>query len=597
MNSQIKYIAIAVIAVLAGILAGYLLFGGSSDNAPGNTEPMSAQGAAEQIWTCSMHPQIRQNEPGLCPICEMDLVPLDQSGSGDPLVLQMTPEAVKLAQVQTTVIGQKEGSEYVLTLNGKVREDERLAASQTTHLPGRIEQLFVTFTGEQVVKGQKVATIYSPDLITAQRELLEALKFQDVNPDIVLAARKKLAFWKIGDDVIAEIESSGQIRETFTLFADASGYVTKRHVSVGDYVRQGQVLLDLVSYHNVWVLFDAYEEDLARVRVGHQVTFTTPSLPGQTFKSRITYIDPAINPATRVASLRTEVSNRSGRLKPEMFVRGTITTSSNNASTLMVPKTAVLWTGPRSVVYVKLTDRDIPSYQFREVTLGDAVGAFYQVQAGLEPGDEVVTNGNFAIDAAAQLNNQQSMMNKRVSIKGTDNPSYPDYKSETPMEFKEQLEIVVQAYITLKDALVATDHEAATFAASQVKAGLDNTNMSLVKGDAHMYWMEQLNGMQSHTENIIQSTDIEEQRKQFSFLTGLLKNAIQSFGTAEKVYFVQFCPMAFDNEGADWISAEKQILNPYFGDKMLKCGKVTDSLMLTSAATSEGPNQSQIHHH
>ena len=540
-----------------------------------------------------MHPQIRQIEPGLCPICEMDLIPLSQNTSSDPLVLEMTTEAVKLAQVQTTVIG-KQSTTSEIRLTGKIQEDERRVASQAAHIPGRIEQLLVTFTGEQVRKGQQLATVYSPDLITAQRELLEALSFQDVNPGIAEAARKKLRYWKISDEAIKDIEASGEVRETFGIYADAAGFVTKRMIAVGDYVRQGQVIFEIVDYNRLWVLFDAYEEDLARIRVGSRVRFTTPALPDQTFETRITFIDPAIHPQTRVAAVRAEVDNRAGLLKPEMFVRGTISSRAGSDARLTVPKSAVLWTGKRSVVYVKLPDTQIPSFQYREVDLGEASAGGYVVLGGLEAGEEVVTYGNFAIDAAAQLNNQQSMMNKLVNIKGAESGP-PDYSESAPEAFKDQLEEVVISYLALKDAFVATDAQAAGSAAEGLLEALDKVDMNLLQGDAHAFWMRRAEGLSAHTEAIKTAEDVELQRRQFGFLSSALIETMQSFGTAGDTYYVQYCPMAFDNEGADWISHEEQIRNPYFGDQMLKCGKVTDTLRLHAGASPAGSRSLQHH--
>ncbi len=534
----------------------------------------------EQIWTCSMHPQVRQNEPGLCPICEMDLIPLEANTSNDPLVLQMTKEAIKLASIQTTFVGQSESSGgKTIRMTGKVQADERLASSQVAHVPGRIEKLYVTYTGEQVVKGQKLADLYSPDLISAQRELLEALKLSDLNPGLVDAARNKLRFWKIGDQEIKAVEKSGIVQETFPLHADETGIVTNRKVSVGDYVRQGESIFEMMNLNKVWVLFDAYEEDLASIKIGDKIEFTTPSIPQRKFSTRITFIDPVINPNTRVASLRTEVSNTSGKLKPEMLVYGTLTQYKSSKNQLTVPKSAVMWTGTRSVVYIKLPDMAIPSFQYREIEIGEALGNSYQLVSGIEEGEEIVVNGSFTIDAAAQLNNQASMMNKNVMVKGMDHTEHlPDFTDSTPSEFKQQLSKVSKSYIMLKDAMVLTD----AAKASEVSAGFDeslaNVDMSLVKGEAHMYWMEQLKSLQSHSNQIIGLKDIEEQRKQFDFLSQILIKSIKVFGTDADTFFVQHCPMAFDNKGADWISTETEIRNPYFGDKMMKCGLTQDTI-------------------
>ena len=585
MKSNLKIILLVLIALATGLGAGYFLFGNDhqmvmpADNLNHSNEMADASGGKAEIWTCSMHPQIRQNEPGLCPICEMDLIPLETNTSNDPLVLQMTEEAVKLSNIQTTLIGTATSSQgKTIRLSGKVQTDERLASSQVAHIPGRIEKLFVTFTGEQVQKGQQLATLYSPELITAQRELLEAMKLQAVSPGLLEAARNKLKFWKIGAQTIEAIEQKGTIQETFTLYAENSGIVTKRRISVGDYVKQGEPLFDLMNLSKVWVLFDAYEEDLSNISIGDQISFTTPSIPQKTFNSRITFIDPVINPATRVASLRTEVKNTNQLLKPEMFVNGTFQKSTGKKTQLTVPKSAVLWTGTRSVVYVKVSDMDIPSFQFRDVELGESTGNGYHLVSGVEPGEEVVTYGSFSIDAAAQLNNQASMMNKNVTIKKEQTGAVPNYKAETPEAFKIQLNEVANAYILLKDALVATDAQAAIPASNKLLTKINKTDMALLKGEAHIYWMEQLNTLEAHSKKISASEDVEDQRKQFGFLSNVLINAIEAFGTQGDSLYVQHCPMVGGNEGGDWLAKEKEIQNPYFGDKMMRCGMVMKTI-------------------
>ena len=593
MKFKIKDMLIIVAALVVGLAVGYLIFGNNKTAQTANTETHDHEAEAKQaasgdeIWTCSMHPQIRQNEPGQCPICGMDLIPLEGNSSDDPLVLEMTNEAVKLASIQTTIVGEETNqSGKTIRLSGKVKADERLASSQVAHVPGRIEKLFVTFTGEQVNKGQKLATLYAPELITAQSELLEAIKLQDLNPGLLEAARNKLRYWKIGNATIDSIEQHGTIQETFTLYADESGTVTNRRVSVGDYLKKGEPLFDLMNLRKVWVLFDAYEEDLSSISVGNRIAFTTPSVPNRTFKTRITFIDPLINPDTRVASLRTEVTNSNGLLKPEMFVTGTLENKNTSKAQLTIPKSAILWTGRRSVVYVKVPDRVIPSFQFREVELGEGLGDSYQIIGGLEAGEEIVTNGSFMIDAAAQLNNQASMMNRSVKVKDSGTPSIPDYGKETPSVFKQQLNELAMQYLALKDGFVATNIDTTTKGAEDFLKALNNVDMSLIKGDAHMYWMEQLNVLKSHGQMILEIPDIEAQRRQFSFLSNALINAIQAFGVEGTTLYIQYCPMAFNNEGADWVSDEEQILNPYFGDKMLKCGTVKGPLPSKSIQTN-----------
>ena len=585
MKSNIKYITIAILALTIGLVAGYFIFGNNQKAAEAhNHESQVVQTSTEaEIWTCSMHPRIKQNEPGDCPLCGMDLIPLEANSSNNPLVLEMTDAAVKMANIQTTIVGEKNSTTgKTIRLSGKIQPDERLASSQVTHISGRIEKLYVSFTGEQVIKRQKIAKLYSPELITAQRELLEAHKLKDLNPDLVEAARNKLRYWKIGNAAIEQIEQKGEIQENFTVYADETGIVTNRRVSVGDYIKQGEPLFDLMNLRKVWVLFDTYEEDLSSVSIGDKIEFTTPSLPNNTFKTTVTFIDPVINSVTRVASIRTEVSNSKKLLKPEMLVYGTLKKRANSSNQLIVPKSAVMWTGKRSVVYTKVPDTNIPSFEFREIEIGEAVGSNYQVISGLEAGEEVVSYGSFTIDAAAQLNNQKSMMNRNVSVKGADHSNHlPDYTESTPPAFKEQLFTLANTYLSLKDALVATDGRAAKEAAKQVLLSLSKIDMSLIIEDAHNYWMELHEAIRAHSEKIATSDDIEEQRRQFDFFSRSLIKATKVFGIGEKTLYVQYCPMANDNEGADWLSNVEEIRNPYFGDKMLTCGLVKTTIDAT----------------
>jgi len=207
-----------------------------------------------------------------------------------------------------------------------------------------------------------------------------------------------------------------------------------------------------------------------------------------------------------------------------------------------------------------------------------------------------VTYGSFTIDAAAQLNNQVSMMNKDVNLKKEEAGGVPNFQPETPTQFKEQLNALVNEYLQLKDAFVATDATTAQSAAQKFLAQLEKVDMKLVKGDAHVYWMEQLNALQSHGKKITELTDVEEQRKQFGFLSDALIKAIDAFGTEGKALYVQHCPMAFNNQGGDWIAKEEQIQNPYFGDKMMKCGVVKKELAERTESMNSMPNKTMKGH-
>lgn len=573
-----KIYLVGFIALLLGLLLGKLFFTSSLPSTSSDTSQVKETDEKE-IWTCSMHPQIRKTEPGDCPICGMDLIPANQEESNVEIGFQMTEEAIKLADIQTTTIGEFSNSESsVLRLNGTLKENETQSSSLVSHIPGRIENLFVSFTGEQVRKGQKIATLYSPELITAQKELLEAKKIQDISPELLTAAKNKLRYWKIDDHVVQDILDNEKIRENFDIYSEHTGIVKRKRVSVGDYLGTGEVLFDLQNLDVLWALFDVYESDLPKVKVGRTIEFTTPSTQDKIHRATINFVDPIINPNTRTAAIRGEVSNTSGRLKPEMFITGKLTNYQKN-SKLLVPQSSVLWTGTRSVVYVKVPNTTVPTFEYKEIEIGQSTQNGYTIVSGLEVGEEVVTNGAFVIDASAQLNNQVSMMNKYVQTKSElRSDQLPDYKDSTPTDFKKQITAVVNTYFSVKDALVEDRAKDASKAASQVLNQVESVDMSLLEGKAHMYWMEQLNAIQSHGQEIEKTDDIEKQREQFIYFSKSLINSVKVFGVEDDTFFVQHCPMANEDNGADWLSKQEKILNPYFGDKMLKCGMVQDTI-------------------
>lgn len=399
--------------VVAGLLLGWLFFHNPSPEKTEDTMEVHDHAEDEdEIWTCSMHPQIRKDEPGDCPICGMDLILLQQSNTVvDDQAIEMSESAMKLAEVQTSVVNLGNVSKEV-RLFGKIQPDERLIRTQTAHIPGRIEQLMVNITGENVKKGQLIAKIYSPELLLAQKELQEALTIADKYPALLEASREKLRLWKLSDQQITEMEKSGTPTTVFDLYATTSGIVTNRRVNPGDYVSRGDVLFELADLSRIWVLFDAYESDLSWISVGQKVEFTAQAIPGKTFSGKITFIDPIVDASSRITKVRVEAPNPGMQFKPEMFVNGIVQSrKAGSGDQLIIPQSAVLWTGTRSVVYVKLPGADHPSFKMREITLGSSMADSYVVMDGLAEGEEIVTNGTFSVDAAAQLAGKVSMMN------------------------------------------------------------------------------------------------------------------------------------------------------------------------------------------
>ena len=281
--------------LIVGIFFGWLFFHSSSEATVEKQEIEGHEGHAHEsedptTWTCSMHPQIKQDKPGLCPICAMDLIPLksmqNEGDDVDPNEISMTESAAKLADIQTIKVASGTPIKTI-HLQGKVQVDERNIAELTARYGGRIEQLHVNFTGQNVVKGQKLATIYSPELVTAQRELIEAISYKESRPSIYLASKSKLKLWNLTDDQIKSIEEKGEPKLYFDVLSPISGTVSMRHVALGDYIKEGEALFKVIDLSKVWVMFDAYESDLPWIKLNDKVSFTIQSLPGKDFSANI----------------------------------------------------------------------------------------------------------------------------------------------------------------------------------------------------------------------------------------------------------------------------------------------------------------------
>ncbi len=596
----------AIIVLFAGIFLGWLFFHSSGTNTnPVNQELMGHEGhghdeEAASMWTCSMHPQIKQDKPGKCPICAMDLVPVSNSLSDqenvDPDEIQMTESAAKLADIQTILV--KKGiPNKELFLQGKVQADERRISKLTARFGGRIEKLHVSFTGEHVTKGEKLATIYSPELVTAQRELLEATMYKDTRPALYKAARGKLRLWDLTEEQINAIEERGEPQLYFDIQSPISGTITKRNVALGDYVKEGSALFEVIDLTHVWIMFDAYESDLPWIKPGDRVTYSVQSLPGKSFQGKAIFIDPFIDPSTRVAKIRVEQNNTGLKLKPEMFVNGSVESSMAGASNeILIPKSSILWTGKRAVVYVKVPDRDQPSFLYREIELGAESGKFYVVSQGLAEGEEIAVNGVFKIDAAAQLAGKSSMMNPeggKVSLghdhgtmsTGTEEDHAEHQEMEMDngevkvrSEFKAQLQKVYDTYILMKNAFVASDADEVSKNARNLKSVLVDVDMGLLEGDAHMEWMKYQEKLNLEIEKISKSNDLSEQRISFSEFNDTFYKSLKTFGLHHGTVYYQYCPMANGDEGAYWFSNIKEIENPYFGEMMLSCGETRETL-------------------
>jgi Cu(I)/Ag(I) efflux system membrane fusion protein len=556
------------------------------------------------IWTCSMHPQIKQDQAGNCPICGMELIPLAKVDAseeeGDPNVIVLSESAAKLADIQTARV-KKEIPKKKTFLQGKIQADERNIAELTARFEGRIEKLYVNFTGQKVQKGEKLAQIYSPTLLTAQRELLEAIALKQSRPALYLAAKAKLKLWDLSDKQIQKIEEKGEPQSYFDILSPISGTIAKPYVALGDYIKLGMPLFKVIDLSHVWGMFDAYESDLAWLKIGDQVEYTVQAIPGKSYQGKVSFIDPFLDAQSRTAKVRVEIANKDQTLKPEMFLNGKIfSKAGKNNPEILIPKSAVLWTGKRAVVYVKSPHTENPSFSYREIVLGPETDNFYVVASGLMEGEEIATNGVFKIDAAAQLQGLSSMMNpeggagstphdmskmdmgsntknskEKKSTESTQIKGVKKQSASISPKFQSQLAQSLESYLKLKDAFVASDEKQVILEARKVLNSLNSIDMNLLDSQNHSLWMKLYKPLKDNLKGMIEMKGIKMKRMHFSSLSDAFTKVLDTFTiqTSTKLY-QEFCPMAFDNKGAYWISADKDIKNPYFGKAMLSCGEV-----------------------
>lgn len=406
MKKYIIYLGI----LAAGLMLGWLLFGNETNNVKHDHK---VQEVVEH-WTCSMHPQINLPEIGSCPICGMDLIQKTDTEEGLSIdQFKMTENAMALANIETIIVGSTTMASKTVTLSGKISTNDKASAIQTAHFGGRIEILNFKTVGEFVSKGSLIASIYSPELVTAQNELIEAISIKESQPELYKAVRNKLKYWKVSEKQIQDIEYNKSVQTNFNMYANVSGYISEIFVEEGNHVKEGAPLFNVANLRSVWAEFDVYEKDIKNLKIGQILTITLNAFTDKTINTKIDYIDPVLNYGTRTVTVRATLQNNNHLLKPGMLIRSEVSLSSDssNLQEINIPKTAVMWTGKRSIVYVKVSKTE-PTFELREISVGEDFGNIYKVLKGIENGEEIVSKGTFTVDAVAQLQGKKSMMNR-----------------------------------------------------------------------------------------------------------------------------------------------------------------------------------------
>lgn len=650
-----------LVLIIAAFVFGYYLPKGSDTrvstveqktaqekaSAPSDSHDHSAEKPAIEArqatwWTCAMHPQIKLPNSGKCPICFMDLIPQESGRDADTRVstvqYSMSEAAKKLAEVETVEV-KRNHAKVLVRMVGLVYEDETRIASLTSRVDGRLDEIFVNFTGSLVNKGDPMVTIWSPTLIKSQVELFESMKSKDTE-GIIRGAEEKMLQLGMTKEQIEDIKKQQKANLYVTLRAPINGVVTKKMAILGQFVKEGTEMYAINDLSHVWIKLDAYETDMPWIRYGQDVSFTTPAVPGRKFKGKVLFLEPVLDMKTRTVKIRVEAENPEYILRPGMFVTAELEAEidakgrvikpewagkyicpshpSDHPSSepgfcpesklalrpasafgygddpnpefpLVIPTAAPLITGKRAIVYVEVSKQDRPTYELREVVLGPRAGDEYVVYEGLKEGERVVTKGNFKIDSAMQIVAKASMMNpiEPKQAKGTGEKAEEEVvkKLQAPEEFVSALTPIVQEYLNLKESLVGEKSEEAGVSAKKLAGLLKGVNSSVLDDNAKEIWKKLSDSMENNLKEIADTREIGAMRKAFDPLSEAFAKVVMGFRHAMKdPLFLYHCPMASDQQGAYWIESSQDVKNPYFGEtpykgqQMLKCAELVEKI-------------------
>ncbi len=454
------------------VLGAAAVWFGVGQSPPAAPADRAAQAETPQIWTCSMHPQIRIDHPGICPLCGMDLTPVDDDAGGGNLPateLKLSDQARMMARVATVPV-RRQPLYTELRAVGRVELDETRVATIAAWIDGRVDEVYADFPGTPVRKGEHLVSIYSPELVSAQEEYLSSLRFEQRSrrdgpatpePSISASARKRLQLWGITDTQLDELVRTGQSQTQMTIYAPIGGTVIEKNVRDGQYVQRGDSLYTLADLSHVWLVVEVYESEIAWVRPGQPVQVTLESRPSQPLSGVVGFVEPMLNKASRTVPVRVVMENPGERLKPGMYaeallrtpilpdgtpastglegkyacpmhpyvvsqepgnctvcnmplerVPGTPPKTAEIPAVLALPGEAVLNTGRRRIVYV---EKEPGVYRLVEPRLGPRAGDWYPVLDGLAEGERVVVRGNFLLDSQFQITGKPSLLYPRGS--------------------------------------------------------------------------------------------------------------------------------------------------------------------------------------
>ena len=547
LSSFLPFAAVALLALFAG---GF---------------PTPVRAAEKAVYQCPMHPWIKSDHPGdKCTICGMDLVAAAPGDAAiDPNLVVLSPAAAAVVNVQTSEV-HRGALLHTLRVAGVIEDDDTRHHILTARVPGRVEKLFVNYVGAEVREDEPLAIVYSPEMLTAQREYVQRLMGGAAYAASDLsAARERLLDMGLTEAEVVVLEHTLEPSAFVTVRAPMTGTVVARHVYEGQQINQDPAeaasrLFEVGDFSKMWFIFDAYETDLAWLRVGQTVAVTTPSQPGRIFTAPVAFIDPNLNEATRTARVRVVLENPDRALLHKLTAYGAVQAESPNV--LLVPRSAVLRHSGSPVVFV---DRGHGSYAARNVQLGRMGDTDAEVIAGLAAGDRVVTEGGLLLDGQAQLAHAAVGGDEPRNVPG------PTVINAAPVPLD------AHAYSLLKTLAFAAADSAAALANDDLphyQKSLPSLRAALA---AYLdgYAPAARTPLADSRDTLVDGPDLRTARHAFEvFSTALADTARDNSLPARENLHVMQCPMSPVLGVGRWLQRDAKVHNPFFGSAMPHCG-------------------------
>ncbi len=532
----------------------------------GHTNPPAASAGRKVLYYQSpMHPWIKSDRPGRCTICGMELAPIYEGETGldaGETLVSLSKDSVTVTNIETAPV-MRQTLRRTIRVAGRIDDDDTTHRRLSATADGRVEKLFVNYTGAEVEAGQPLATLYSPSLRVLFGEY-QLIAQQSPSPqrDRLLASSRDRLF-RLGLSA-AEIDAATKRDELpveLKIVSPIAGTVVQRSVYEGQYVKEGEVLFEVGDFSKMWFIFDAYERDLPWIRVGAEVEISVPALPGRIFKAPISFIDPNLDPETRSAHVRvvltnplsTEEGKHRHELLHKLYAEGRIVAES--APTLTVPRTAVLWPAGRPLVYV---EKAAGTYEPREVQVGGSGDSVWEIAGGLKEGERVVVSGNLLLDGQAQINHPAETMATGPLH------SMPEEQQAAAMNFFTQL-------AELSEDLASDQSTKFRVIAPKLAEAAQALNAAFGERAGNLAALARLPD----------TADLAAQRAAFYPLSEAAADfALELRRTVKGVETVHIfsCDMAKGNvptaprERGHWIQLKSDLHNPWWGTQMPECG-------------------------